>query len=323
MRLLRAPLLHFLAIGAALFGLQRWLSAEPDAGRVLVVPATEVERLALVARGETGHPPSSDELAARVDAWVDEELLVREARDRGWHRSDPVVRMRLVRDMQFVAEGPETDPDDLLEQAYALGLDRSDLVARRRLAERMRLDITAPAAETQPSEKELRALLRRDAEALRRPALVQLTQVFLARDRRGASLEHDARDLRDALVRDSVTPEQGALRGDPFLVPAKLPLSSERALAARLGPDFAHAALEAPVGRWSGPLPSAYGLHLVWVHRRIDARDATLEEVRPQLVGRWRAERERELLRTALARLRSETDVRLESEGGLDPTPGG
>ena len=302
MKLLRAPVVHFVAIGAALFAVDRWLAApgpEP-----LLVPASERTRIHDELRRTLGRPPTERELVFGLDAWIDEELLVREARSLGWHRSDPVVQMRLVRNLRFVSEEPEAEPAVLLEQAYALEMDRNDLVVRRRLAERMRLAITASLTTTKPPDDALRALWVRDADRLRRPALVQLSHVYLSRDRRGETLAADAIAKLQELQREQVPPEAAARQGDPFLVPAKLPLSSERALAARLGPEFGRDVMQAPEGVWSGPIPSAYGLHLVWVHRRVDARDPGLDEVRSELVATWRAEQEQLLLRRALDRLR-------------------
>jgi len=315
LRLLRAPIVHFVAIGATLFAVERWLT--PSEPEPLVVPASERARIQQELRRTLGREPSERELGFGVDAWIDEELLVRAARELGWHRTDPVVQMRLVRNLRFVSEEPDADDAAVLEQAYALGLDRDDLVVRRRLAERMRLAIAAPVAREQPTEAELRALLERDAERLRRPALVQLSHVFLSRDRRGAALEEDASARLAQLRRDAVPPDAAATLGDPFLVPAKLPLSSERALSARLGPEFGRGALAAAEGAWSGPVSSAYGLHLVWVHRQVPARDPELDEVRRELLATWRSEQEALRLRGVLARLRA--DAGLEAS----PAPGG
>ena len=316
MRLLRAPIVHFVAIGAALFVAERWLDAplpEP-----LQVPASERTRIHQELRRTLGREPSPRELGYGVDAWIDEELLVREARALGWHRTDPVVQMRLVRNQRFVSEDPEAEDETLLDQAYAMEMDRADLVVRRRLAERLRLAVTSPFSGATPPEEDLRALLERDRDRLRRPALVQLSHVFLSSDRRGADLQRDAETALARLRKQELPPEDAIAEGDPFLVPAKLPLSSERALAARLGPEFGRDVIQAPEGEWSGPTPSAYGLHLVWVHRRVQARDPGLEEVRSDLSATWRTERGQERLREVLARLRAEAGVVRQSEVGTE-----
>jgi parvulin-like peptidyl-prolyl isomerase len=50
-------------------------------------------------------------------------------------------------------------------------------------------------------------------------------------------------------------------------------------------------------GRWEGPVESAYGLHLVFVRERVEARDPALAEVRDAVAREWlayRRERARE-----------------------------
>lgn len=313
----RRPLLHFLLLGGALFGVEAVLGGASPPVPVLEVTAAQTRQLREDARRALGREPSAAELEASVGELVDEELLVRAARELGWHRSDPVVQRRLLMDMRFLGDAGEDE--DLLDRAFSLGLDRSDLVVRRRLAERVRLAVSEAADRRSPSEAELAGLLARSPERFRRPARVRLTHVFLSRDRRGPSLAHDARALLAQLARDGVAPEQASELGDPFLLPAHLPLWSEDALAARLGPDFAHAAVRAPAGRWSGPVASSYGLHAVWVHEREAARLPDLEEVRPEVEALWRSEQERRALREALTALREQARVRIDWD---TPPPG-
>jgi hypothetical protein len=309
---LRQPLVHFLAGGLALFAAERIGAAGDAADRVVDVSRAEVTRLAAEARRELGREPREDELAARVAAHVDEELLVREARALGWHATDPVVRLRLVQNLKFVSpQDANASPERLLERAYALGMDRTDVVVRRRLAERMRLAIAAAATRDGPTDAELTAILAREPERFARPPLVQLTQVYLSRDRRGPALAAEANALRAELAAAGVAPDAAALRGDPFLWPAAVPLSSERALAARFGPDFAAAAIGLAPERWSEPIASSYGLHLVWVHRRLAGRLPPLDEVRSEVAARWREQREAAALAQALAELRRAADVRV------------
>ena len=315
-RLLRAPLFHFLILGAALFaGRGLWSNAaDAERQRAIVVSTEQIDQLREMARRETGRAATPRELGYRVDAWVDDELLLREARAMGWDRSDPVVHMRLAQNLRFLGAEPDADDASLVERAYALGMDRSDVVVRRRLLERMRLAITSAAVANEPSDTELSAILTSDPERYRRPPLVKLTQVFLSRDRRGQQLADDAARLLATLVREAVPRDAAAERGDPSLIPSDLPLSSERALAARLGPDFAAAALELEPAGWRGPIRSSYGLHLVWVERQIEARDPDVAEARRELLATWRVEREREALRNALATLRAGVVIRTEGD---------
>lgn len=305
----RSPLLHFLAIGAALFSLEGLFANGANAApeRLVLTPESRAQ-LAAITRRELGREPTAAELEGRIARWIDEELLLREARALGWHRTDPVIHMRLAQNQRFLLQGTEADAasdEQLVARAFEMGMDRSDLVVRRRLAERMRLAIAAAALDREPTDAALAEILAADPGRYRRPALVELTQVFRSRDRRGNALDADAAALKATLVANSTTPEIAVRRADPSLVPARLPLSSERALGSRLGPAFAKEALAAPVGRWVGPIESAYGEHVVWVHQRIPARDPTVEEARRELRTAWRTERERTALREALDGLRN------------------
>lgn len=315
-RILRAPLFHFLVLGAVLFVAEGVWSARADAGRraAITVSAEQIEQLRAIALREAGREATPRELEYRVNAWVDDELLLREARAMGWDRSDPVVHMRLAQNLRFLGAEADADEATLVDRAYRLGMDRSDVVVRRRLLERMRLAITSAAVANEPPDAELETILKADAERYRRPPLVKLTQVFLSRDRRGKDLASDAAQLFADLVRDGATPDAAAERGDPSLIASDLPLSSQRALGSRLGPDFASAALELEPGGWRGPILSSYGLHLVWVERRVEARDPDVDEARRELLATWRAETEREALRSALASLRANAEIQIATE---------
>jgi hypothetical protein len=313
--MLRAPLLHFIAIGALLFGARALCFGPPpsDAERVIEVSAAQVERLARAFRDATGREPTPSELEGSVAAWVDEELLFREALALGWNRSDPVVQRRLIRNLQF-AEGPDSGTaTDLLARAFALGMDRSDIVVRRRLVERLKLAVAGAAREQEPDDAELEALRLGAPERFRREPRIRLTHVYLSRDRRGDALENDARDLLAELVSGPVPPEEAARLGDPLLVPTRLPPSTPSGLARQLGAAFARAAAQAEPGRWSGPMPSSYGLHLVWIHERTPGGLPPLAEIRSELRADWLAEQEKLALRQALARLRADTEVRRET----------
>lgn len=314
-RALRSPLLHFVILGWIAFATQGLWSDAADANLrgPIVVPAAEVARIRELAQRETGRPPSERELDLRVAAWIDDELLLREARAMGWHRTDPVVHMRLAQNLRFLGEGEEVDDAALVDRAYEMGMDESDVVVRRRLLERMRLAITSAAVAEEPPDDTLGALLAEEPERYRRPPLVKLRHVFLSRDRRGPALADDARALLARLQREGIDADAARGFGDPSLIPADLPLSSERALAARLGPEFAARAIALQPGDWRGPIPSAYGEHLVWVERRIEAYDPDVAEARRELLATWRTRTEREALRRAIEQLRASVEIRVET----------
>jgi hypothetical protein len=272
MRGLRSPLLHFLVLGAVLAGLRAQLAPEaPARPEPVVVDEAALATLRLDWVRSTGREPDASEIDALVRDHVDQELLVRAALAHGLHRTDALVVRRLIQNQRFLeargAREPEIDAV-LLERAFALGLERTDLVVRRRLLERMREILLAAAGEAPKAESASHA---EPAEPR-----VRLTQLAVTRDRHGVDAELRARALV-ARLSDDFEPGDPALTGlgDPLLLPRDLPLLPLSQLAARFGPDFAEAAAVLPAERWSGPIPSSYGLHAVWVSERTDSGPAT------------------------------------------------
>lgn len=122
MKFLREPLVQFLLIGTAMFGVFAVTgkdSAERSE-RIVITPGL-LENLKLSFARQEGHPPNEKETQAAIDAYVREEILTREARSLGLDRDDPVVRYRLVQRMEFLTEdsvATRTPTDDELRAFF-------------------------------------------------------------------------------------------------------------------------------------------------------------------------------------------------------------
>jgi hypothetical protein len=315
-RVLRAPLLHFLVIGAALLALRAWWEPE-DAGESrprIAFGADEVERLRETWAAEHGSPPGPTTEAALVRSAIDEEVLYREALALGFDRRDATVRARLVSLGAFVGEDAGGSRDVLEGEARRLGLERSDLVIRRHLVEMMRLAAGWLGPDDRPSDPELEAYLARHAEEFTLPEHTRLTQVFLNEQARGAATMHDALALLDELRATRTPPEEAAGRGDPFIRGAAVD-ASRADLGQIFGPGFAPAVDAVPVGTWAGPVRSSYGLHLVWVHAREPERIPALAEVHSRVLARFLRERSEQRRQDTLAALRARYAVEVAGVG--------
>lgn len=273
-RLVRAPALHFLAIGGVLFVLSAWHAGGPVG-------------------------------AGRGRAW-DADVLQRAALALGFDREDPAVRERLVRLGDFLGE--ESGAADVAAreaEARRLGLTRSDIVIRRHLVEMMRLAAAKLGPGDLPTPAELEAYYAEHAGTYREPVRVLLTHVYFSRERRGAAVEDDARALLAELRRTGVAPEQAALRGDGFLPGVVLGPVSHVQLERTFGGDVAAVLDDAPVHAWVGPLRSSYGLHLVWITARLPAAVPPLATVRTRVLHALLAERRAMRLRDRMEMLRA------------------
>ncbi len=283
---MRSPLLHFLLIGALLVALRHGVS--------------------VLAHGTVSGPQVA--LAAS-----DEELLFAEAVDLGLHRRDSLVMRRLVRDMQFLrgphrttgeGAGEASHPEALFRDALALGLHEADLVVRRRLVQKLKLALKAAVRDEAPSQEELDRYLDDHPEAFEQPATWQISQVFLSRRVRGEKLDASARQLLRRLRDGVVPPERAAFFGDPLLMASALPPLSAKQLEGLFGRAFVAEIDRLETRAWGGPVASAYGLHLVWLHAHRPPRPARLGEVRSAVREALVEERSRARLEAQLASLR-------------------
>lgn len=119
---LRQPLLHFFLIGAAFFALFSIVDdTPPKLDRPSIVVSTqEASSLASQFQATWSRLPSKEELEVVVDAFVREEIYVREALALGLDQGDTIVRKRLSQKMVFLTEaGAESSlVDDAMLISY-------------------------------------------------------------------------------------------------------------------------------------------------------------------------------------------------------------
>ncbi len=124
-RLLREPLVHFLALGALIFALFG-NSTSADERRIEIDEA-RVERLAGQYAQNFRRAPSADELDALIRDDVKQEVYYREALRLGLDRDDEVVRRRMRVKMEAFEDTAEDIPapdDAILKQWLADHLAR-------------------------------------------------------------------------------------------------------------------------------------------------------------------------------------------------------
>lgn len=273
-RWLHEPLVHFLLIGAALFLFFSWTggSGGPHSKRIVIGPG-QVEHLAMGFARTWRRPPTTQELKGLVDDYVREEMATREARSMGLEREDTVIRRRLRQKLEFLVE------------------DAAEAVP--------------------PTDAELQAWLDAHPEDYRRDPEVAFRQVFLSTDRRGDSLRDDAqRLLRELEPLGPNTDIQGL--GDSIMLPAEVELAPLTTVARMFGNEFAGRLGEIEPGRWTGPVPSGYGVHLVFVSERVAGRAPELDDVRDAVARDLLTSRRKEQLERMYERLLEQYDVVIE-----------
>jgi len=249
-RVLREPLLHFFLLGIIVFAYDAFLrdrTVESGGGEI-VVSEGRIEYLAALFVKTWQRPPTVEELRGLVDDYVIEEALYREGLALGVDQDDTIIRRRVRQKMEFVV-------DDIVELA-------------------------------EPTEAELGAWLADHGQSYARPARFTFRQVYLDPDRRGHAVRSDAERLLMKLRSTTNDTDPGKL-GDGTLLGYENADVGSDIVASSFGRVFADHLAALPTGEWSGPIESAYGMHLVFVDASNAEHLPALPEVREAVARDW------------------------------------
>jgi parvulin-like peptidyl-prolyl isomerase len=266
-RFLKEPLLHFLVIGAALFGAYAWLNRDGgSAGAPQVrVADSDVRWLRETFVTERQREPTQEELRGLVRGFVKEELLARQAQELGLDKDDIVVRRRLAQKMSFL----------LQDDSHSAAPSDEEL---HRLYEAQRSQ-----AQTSQGESGVRTLFTRPR--------ISFTQIFFSRDQR-ADAAADARQALRELSRPDGTATTAPL-GDRVSIKSEFHNVDERSVANQFGAKFAARVFALEPGPWQGPIESSQGVHLVRITERIPAQLRPFDEIKDQLLEMWHEQSQR------------------------------
>lgn len=224
-----------------------------------------------------------------------EEILVRagqiERMSQAWHKT----RMRSP--TQHELEGLIEDfiqEEIYYREALALGLDKDNPVIRRHLRQKMEFLSEDIAAQEDPTEEELHAFHDANPDTFREEARLSFRHIFFNTDIRGHAAADDADAALVALTSTGNTAATSEY-GDPLMFPGEFGLASEREISDQFGSLFIGQLLSLDKGRWSEPVESGFGLHLVFIDERIDSYVPPLKSVRDAVVREWREARRQEL----------------------------
>lgn len=130
---LREPLLHFLILGAAIFGVDQWRNAGSETASDIVVTAKVQQEAKAIFESGMKREPKPEELKVLLDRWVDNEILYREGLQLGLDRGDSGIRDRVIFKAMSVTQAgivlPEVDEAGL-KTWFESNRERYDTPAR-------------------------------------------------------------------------------------------------------------------------------------------------------------------------------------------------
>jgi hypothetical protein len=279
-RLLREPLLQFLAFGALLFALYGFVGRRAaEAPEKIVVSASELAHLSDAFVRTWRRPPNEQELRGLIEDYIRDEVFYREGRAAGLDRDDVIIRRRVRQKMEFLA-GEMSLPE--------------------------------------PSDAELAAYLASNPEQFRAEDQLTFHQVFLSASRRSDTIDSDSKRLASVLARAGGAVDSTAL-GDAFLLGEEFRDVSPSKITSIFGESFAKQLSLMEQGRWQGPVPSGFGQHFVFISGWVPGNLPPLSAIRPAVQREWANARRREAEQKLYASLRRRYEIAIEQPQAKAP----
>jgi peptidyl-prolyl cis-trans isomerase C len=309
-RLTSAPALHFVALGLLLFALRPAVEFETPGGlqrtHPIRVGADQITRLRRAYVQSMDAQPDIAAMRVLVAREVDDEILYREALEIGMDLKDPVVYRRLLEKMEFLGERRDGESDQqTFQRSLDLGLQSQDPIIRNALIRKISTWIRFATNDAPPDEAELRDYMQRHRQEYLLPAITSFVHVFFSNDRR-SNPDKDARATLEAL---QAAPALANVAkhglGDPFIQGILQPSQNEHGIARNFGLEFATEVMSLDEGKWSEPIRSAFGFHLVFVTDRQAGGDKEFASIRSQIERGRETELREERLKAKLTELRS------------------
>ncbi len=287
-KLLKEPLVHFLAAGIALFVLFGVVNRDAPEGDSNVIIVDHDALLDFVQYRIKAFNPdlaekklsglSDEELDRLVGDYVREEVLHREALALGLDEDDYVIRRRLVQKLEFITEG------------FAESSVEKDPAAVQRYFEVHQEDYYVEP-------------------------YVTFTHVFFeTEDRPREEARTRAEEKLRELNRQSTPFSDAPKHGDRFLYHVNYVERTPDYVASHFGTEMANAifALQPNDLVWRGPYESPYGVHLVLLITNEPGRKPELGEIEDRVVEDWRRSVIRERTEAAIDDIVGGYDVRVE-----------
>jgi hypothetical protein len=122
--------------------------------------------------------------------------------------------------------------------------------------------------------------------------MLSFSQVYLDPKEHVDSLEEDAQKLLEELRTTTVKDTIGF--GDRSLLPYDFTNERKSDVRSMFGDAFMEQVFRASTNTWEGPFHSAYGMHLIYIHKRTEARLQPLSEMRDRVEREWMNFKQRE-----------------------------
>ena len=192
----------------------------------------------------------------------------------------------------------------LYREATAIGLDKDDTIIRRRLKQKMEFLVDDFSA-AEPSDDELQHFLDANPERYRADARISFEHIYFA-DSPPTAVPAMLKELQSGATTEA---NLGDASG---LLPQRFENESESAISGQFGARFKNEIFAIDTERWTGPVESPFGLHLIRISHISEGHVPPLADIRKELRRDWLANRSDEAQKAFFDQLRARYVITVE-----------
>jgi len=220
-----------------------------------------------------------DEILGLIDTWRDQV---------GRDPSDDEI-VRIINNL--------VNEEILYREALKLELDKNDRIIKRRLAQKIEF---LKQDEDQPSPEDLEKFYNENKSKYVVEDLFTFTHHFFS-----------DQDNSDIIAGESLIKilNGDAVDSDPFILGNDLNLMSKNDLEKNFGNSFYESLLLMDENKWSGPIASDYGSHIVYIKKRISGYVPELNQIYQKVYGDYLIMKRRENVINFLDEIKQEYEV--------------
>lgn len=275
-RLIKEPLFHFFIIGTVIFIIAGYTINKKNSYNI-VIDKNVAAKLSLAWKTQFGKLPDNDELKIAADQYIRQEILIREAIELGLDKDDEIIRRRLEQKMEFIQKDNINVPD--------------------------------------PDDSQLEKYYEENGNKFKEPSKVSFTHIYFNPDN-GGNTEAMNRAIE---VKKSLDSKPETIRapelGDRFsLLFDYNDIDKPESISLFGNSPFSDSVFTSPVNKWSGPFPSGYGWHLVYVNGKSDPVIPPLEMIKTKVLGFYRNDKLTELNDEEFNKIAEKYSVEIDTE---------
>lgn len=244
-KLLTNPLLHFLLIGMGLFLLYEWVKPANAGEEVILIDDEVAGRAVLLFQKEWGRMPTKEEFDGLIERQVKQEVMYR--------------------------------------QALKMNLDHNDELIRRRMEQKLSFITNDLATMEEPTDAALKDYYAKNQRKYQTPPRYSFVHIYFSPDKRPAARK-DAEQMLAGKLPDPDNLAAVERAGDAFPFLSNINRAGIKEIGSQLGDTFAESLQNLPLGKWTGPVLSGYGTHLIYLKEKLPAEIPPLAAVRDDVL---------------------------------------